>query len=225
MKTITTLILFIAIAIGSYGQNSTIAYYDWSNPKVFIMSPSPKVTGYGYYSDSLSKVYEGKTFYVHNYEYYVIESWADYYLWFTKKYSHLFTGPAEYEYFYLADDDFGMASYIASNKYEGKFYPSSIVVDFKDAKIERNRLSSNKRFVETNKEKALLDKELNQPKNKKDFSEREIMHPTNERVFNESNYSKKVNRSDQESHPKQMNIEKDKSKINNDSKERVLEKR
>ena len=138
MKRIATVAFLIIISLSSFGQNKTIPYYDWSNPSAFKMGPSPKLTGYGYYSDSLSNVYDGTTFYVYDNEYYAIDSWADYYLWYTKKYSHLFTEPALYEYYYSAKDDYNMASYIASDNYKGTYYPANIMIEFTDDKIEKD---------------------------------------------------------------------------------------
>lgn len=121
---------------------TTINYFKWSDPTTFKLSPSPYIKGYGHYSDSLSNIFDDKDFYEFNNEYYCIESWADYYYWYTKKYWHQFDNPAVYEYYYWTKNDLGMASYIASYNYHGKYYPSSIKLIFKDVAIT-NRLSSN----------------------------------------------------------------------------------
>ncbi|MCB2194768.1 MAG: hypothetical protein KQH79_02855 [Bacteroidetes bacterium] len=143
------------------GQNTTsVDYFNWSNPETFKVSPSPIIKGYGYYSDSLSQVFNGKEFYVHNNEYYCIESWADYYYWFTQEYRHLFEDPQIYEYYYFAGDDYGMASYIASNKYQGDFYPSSITLSFKERTAETNRLASASYIPSNDKDMEVLNKEL-----------------------------------------------------------------
>ncbi len=127
---------------------SSIDYLKWSDPSMFTLSPSPIIKGYGYFSDSLSKANNDKIFYVHNNEYYCIESWADYYYWFTLEYKHLFEDPQLYAYYYWSNDNFGMASYIASNKYLGKYYPSSIQINFGNQPVENNRLGSSKFIAE-----------------------------------------------------------------------------
>lgn len=143
------------------GQTTTsIDYFNWSNPETFKSSPSPIVKGYGYYSDSLSKVFNDKEFYVHNNEYYCVESWADYYYWFTQEYRQLFEDPQIYEYYYFAGDDYGMASYIASHKYKGKFYPSPITLSFEDRIAEANRLATPKYTPKNDEDIETMHKEL-----------------------------------------------------------------
>jgi hypothetical protein len=163
----TTLLTFALFAFQLLiGQTTTsVDYFNWSNPETFKLSPSPIIKGYGYYSDSLSQVFNGKEFYVHNNEYYCIESWADYYYWFTQEYRHLFEDPQIYEYYYFAGDDYGMASYIASNKYQGDFYPSSITLSFADRTSENNRLASNRSIPSNDKEIESLNKEIESKKN------------------------------------------------------------
>lgn len=171
MKTLITNILMLSCTIGVFGQPSastrtnltdspTISYIDWSNPIVFNTSKSPRVKGYGYFSDSLSNVFNGVAFYEYNNDYYPIESWADYYYWFTKKYSHLFSDPQVYEYYYITGDDFGMASYITSSKYLGKYYPSSFVVNFEDKVVAENRLTSKQYIIDSPKKERVLNKQL-----------------------------------------------------------------
>ena len=168
MKKITLLILLLIMCQFLMSQKpNSIDYYDWSSPETFKLSPSPIIKGYGYYSDSLSKIYDGKTFYVHNDEYYCIESWADYYYWFTQEYRHLFNDPQIYEYYYFANDDYGMASYIASNKYLGDYYPSSVKINFPDQAIEYNRLENDKFFASDQKK---VNKLNNQMKNETNIS-------------------------------------------------------
>ncbi|MDX9695594.1 MAG: hypothetical protein RBT49_07360 [Bacteroidales bacterium] len=146
MRKITLLTLLMAVSLCIFSQTN-VPYYKWSDPMTFQLSPRPRITGYGYYSDSLSKMFDGKTFYVHNDVYYPIESWADYYLWFTKVYYFKFEDPQLYEFYYWGGDDHGMASYIASNKYKDKYYPSSIFVDFRERPIKNNRLATDENFL------------------------------------------------------------------------------
>lgn len=149
MKKILLLSLSLFLFFTAFNQTITkVDYFKWSDPITFKLSPSPHITGYGYYSDSLSNVFENKDFYEYNNEYFCIESWADYYYWYTKKYWHLFENPAVYEYYYWTKNDLGMASYIASYNYKGEYYPSSIKLVFKNKEIE-NRLATNK-YIATN---------------------------------------------------------------------------
>ncbi len=170
--TLLTLALFACQLL--IGQNTTsIDYFNWSNPETFKSSPSPIIKGYGYYSDSLSKVFNGKEFYVHNSEYYCIESWADYYYWFTQEYRQLFEDPQIYEYYYFAGDDYGMASYIASNKYQGDFYPSPITLSFKDRIAKTNRLATASYIPRNDEEIESLNKELETKNNVSSSSTKE----------------------------------------------------
>jgi len=175
MKKITLLTLLMAVTLSIFSQIK-IAHYKWSDPTSFKLSPSPKITGYGYYSDSLAKLFDGKTFYVHNGEYYLIESWADYYYWFVKEYWFKFQDPQLYEYYYWGADDYGMASYIASNKYLGKYYPSSVFVDFGDKPLLNNRLAESEYLVTNDEEIEALKRELESDKKelKTDKKEKDI---------------------------------------------------
>ncbi|OFX20911.1 MAG: hypothetical protein A2041_05495 [Bacteroidetes bacterium GWA2_31_9b] len=149
MKKNLLLTLLLIASLSLFSQSITkIDYFNWSNPNTFNTSPGPSIKGYGFYSDSLSQANDGKIFYEFNNEYYCIESWADYYYWFTKAYKNMFEEPQLYEYYYWVNDDYGMASYIASNKYLGKYYPSSIQVNLKGLTTEDNRLNSNKYIPE-----------------------------------------------------------------------------
>lgn len=160
MKKLAILTFLLAISTALFSQQFTISYLQWSNPTSFQLSPSPNIKGYGFYSDSLSNIYKGATFYEYNGEYYRINSWADYYYWFVKKYWFLFVDGAHYEFYYLTNNDLGMASYISSYKYSGKYYPSSILIDFEDEIVSENRLASNVYFINNNKELSLFEKEL-----------------------------------------------------------------
>lgn len=179
MRKITLLLIVFFIAFIARSQPlKTVAYYDWSSSTTFQLSSSPLVKGFGYYSDSLSKAYDGKTFYEYNSEYYLIESWADYYYWYTKKYWYKFKEPQLYEYYYLAKDNLGMASYIAGNYYQEYYYPSLIYIDFGKLSVKENRLS-NTRYL------ALNTKDINKLNNclKTDTDPR-IKHNNNQKPIN-----------------------------------------
>lgn len=124
-----------------FGQvSSTVPYYNWSSPMAYELSTPPLIQGKGYYSDSLSEVYNGTTFYEYDNEYIPIETWADYYLWYTNKYYYNWDMPQIYQYYYYAEDDYGMASFIAQN-FTGVFYPTRIQVSFPGKEIEHNYLA------------------------------------------------------------------------------------
>ena len=78
MRKITLLTLLLIASYGVFSQSThTVEYFNWSNPNTFNLSPSPVITGYGFYSDSLSEVFDDKTFYEYNNEYYCIGDWWD----------------------------------------------------------------------------------------------------------------------------------------------------
>ncbi len=161
MRKITLLTLLLIASYGVFSQSThTVEYFNWSNPNTFNLSPSPVITGYGFYSDSLSEVFDDKTFYEYNNEYYCIESWADYYYWFTQRFSYQFSDPQLYEYYYWVKDDYGMASYIASYKYLGKYYPSLIKLNFGDLSVKNNRLINDKFFAQNDKKIERFNKQL-----------------------------------------------------------------
>ena len=100
----------------------TIHWSDWSDSIAFQKGPVPLVQAYGPYSDSLSQVHGG-IFYTLGSEYFPIQTAADYYLWFTRRYEFLFRSKIEkYELFYIAGDQLSMATFISEN-YKGKRYP------------------------------------------------------------------------------------------------------
>jgi hypothetical protein len=142
MKKILITSLMGLILISAYSQRPRIVpYYNWSNPTSFQVSPAPLVTGYGYFSDSLSKVHKDTTFYEYQGEYYAITSWADYYLWYVNKYWYQFNEPQLYNFFYFTGNDYGMASYICGWYFKGYNYPSRICVTFPDREVYVNNLS------------------------------------------------------------------------------------
>ncbi len=136
-----------------------VAYYDWSNPTTFMLSPQPLILGYGPKSDSLSIAYEGTTFFEYQDEYYPITSWADYYYWFTKRYWYWFESPLLYEYYYLAENDLGMARYIARN-YRGNYYPSMVIIDLGIYNIGANRMQSCRSLPYTEEKAIKMQKRL-----------------------------------------------------------------
>jgi len=137
--TFTLLVLSITFFVSAQTKNE-VAYFNWSNPITYQASPSPIVTGFGEFSDKLSKENDGKVFYEYAGEYYLIETWADYYYWYTKKYWFNFNEPQVYEFFYYTKNDFEMANYVVSN-FTGGYYPTKFTVSFIGKNVKNNNLS------------------------------------------------------------------------------------
>lgn len=151
MKKILITIIVAGISLSLAAQKMhTVAWYNWSNPITYQLSPSPYITGYGYYSDSLSNANDGVTFYEYNGEYYPVKSWADYYLWYVNEYWFHFIDPELYEYYYMTKNDFEMARYIAGRSYLGRYYPSRICISFVNKEVEINRLHDGSRYIASN---------------------------------------------------------------------------
>lgn len=140
-KLVLIFICFIVFTKANSQPLHVVPWYDWSSKTAFMLSPSPLITGYGHYSDSLSRVYDGVTFYVYNEEYYPIVSWADYYYWYVKAYWWKFIDPDLYEYYYHTNNDYGMASYICGANFYGRYYPTRFAVTFPGRYIQVNYLS------------------------------------------------------------------------------------
>jgi hypothetical protein len=110
---------------------------------------------FGPLSDSLSEVYYGKDIFIANNQYYIINTVADYYLWFIDRYPQLFKGsPTQYYESYENQYGFGMYSFVIKN-YQGKHLPltfdrSVLVYDEKDA----NRLSDQNDKYKREKEES-----------------------------------------------------------------------
>lgn len=166
MKKLFVLMMLAVVTINTqamqpnHRNSKQIHYYQWSNPTAFMLSPSPVVTGYGPLSAELAAHNGGLTFYEHNGEYYVIESWADYYRWYVKRYWYLFTEPALYEYYYQIGDDYGMASYVFGEYYLGTYYPSRVGVIFPHNYIYVNRSINNNYYVRNDQQHRILLLEL-----------------------------------------------------------------
>ncbi len=158
------IILTALICIAAFAFSQKVNYKKWSDPIAFQTSPTPIITGFGEYSDSLSDVYDGKTFFANQNEYYQIESWADYYYWFTQKYWYKFEQPEIYEYFYLTENDYEMARYIAT-QYRGKYYPSKIQIELRKSDKYDNRTQASENFAQNVKSVYKLKKDLKNPIN------------------------------------------------------------
>lgn len=127
MKAIIILILVLVTFSEVFAQSDKkrkkVKWEDWSDSLAFFSGPEPIIRGEGVYSDSLSLAHNGKTFFEADGVYFVINSVADYYLWFTSKYPFLFKAPTStYKFYYKGGDNYSMANYIAFN-YSGRKIP------------------------------------------------------------------------------------------------------
>ncbi len=156
MKNLLIIAVVLFATLDAKSQSITrIPFYQWSNPMTFQMSTTPLVKGKAELSDSLSRVYEGKQFYEYNGEYYAIDSWADYYLWFTKKYWHQFENPVLYEFYYHQKDDLLMAKFVATN-FIGNMYPAFVSVEFYQNAPDVNKMNNAKYFAYTKSDQKRL---------------------------------------------------------------------
>lgn len=192
--------LLLSLTIGlSFGQSMKVVdYYNWSSPVAYQTSPAPLYKGYGPLSDSLAQVYPGKEFYELNDSTYVqIESWADYYYWFTQEYYYLFEVPSLYAYYYFNEDDYGMASYIAGN-YQGRYYPTRFLVRFNDRTVPVNRMKNNRYIASDVKKETKLEKDIEALQNRQSRKEEII----NERINSTNNNTSPEAGNSVTNHPK-----------------------
>lgn len=113
MKIKLTFLMLIMIAFSAQAQTQQAVHYSKiSDPVFFKTMAQPWITGYGQYSDSLANLNNGTIFFEHNGTYFPITTWADYHRWFIKKFWYKFEEPALFEYFYLTENDYGMALYL-----------------------------------------------------------------------------------------------------------------
>ncbi|MEP1035404.1 hypothetical protein [Ekhidna sp.] len=104
--------ILIVFGFSLPAQHVMFSISDWSSPMAFDWS-HPTIRGYGELSDSLSNIYPDRDFYEFNETYYSINTWADYYYWFTQKFWYRFKRPvAEYAAYYLIGDNQFMMEYI-----------------------------------------------------------------------------------------------------------------
>ncbi len=127
MRYVLLICLALAFLTINAQKRKKVNWTEWSDSTAFFQGRIPVITGYGQYSDSLSTAYNGKTFFEVNGVYYVINSAADYYLWFTNKYPYLFNESIEtYRYFYREKDNYNMLRFIEST-YTGAKRPLKFV--------------------------------------------------------------------------------------------------
>lgn len=152
MKTIILLfILTFSFSMVKSQSTHKIPYYNWSSPQSYVLSPSPAIKGYGEFSDSLANAYSVQEVYVHNGQYFLVNSWADYYLWYTTKYWFHFEMPELYHFHYYNNDNYQMTKYIATN-FTGTYFPSRIAVTSEND-LELFTQWSNKKMISSSDKK------------------------------------------------------------------------
>lgn len=153
MKKITLLLALSLPCFLVFGQATQmlIDQNKWDDPMIFSSNP-PLINGYGEYSDSLAKAYEGYKFYECNDEYYGIATLADYYYWFVNEYYWKFNQPEIYEYYYITGNNLEMMKYIYSDNYTGDYYPVNITVE--DEGLQEyinNRIKEDRYYADNDK--------------------------------------------------------------------------
>lgn len=162
MKKLILSISFGLLISSLFGQSTMVVdYYKWSDPATFQISTPPRINGWGQLSDSLSNIFNGTLFYKLDDKYMPIESWADYYLWYTREYYYLFHVPTLYEYYYQTSNDYQMAAYIAGNSYKYDYYPSNFTLRFTGKPFNENRLAKNHSITLTKKQEQKFVKYTN----------------------------------------------------------------
>ncbi|MEO9870011.1 hypothetical protein [Ekhidna sp.] len=117
-------ILSVVLSLTAYAQSSILINQSrWNDPVAWQNSSTPTIKAFGEHSDSLKSIYKTE-FLFHNNRYYHVTSWADYYLWFTQKYSYMFNLNAElYKYYHQAGDNFAMMDFVF-NFHRGGILPT-----------------------------------------------------------------------------------------------------
>ncbi len=140
MKRSIIFLLLCFISIISFSQKR-ITVANWDNEIYFQNSRNPVIKNYGPLSDSLSSTYD-VDFLFYDDKYFALNSWADYYYWYSQRFWYLlpFTYSL-YEYYYHTKNNFGMVGIVVGNSYLGRYYPSYITIEIEDENM-LNRLST-----------------------------------------------------------------------------------
>ena len=100
-----------------------VRWDQWYDSAAFFQGPAPLIVGADMLSDSLSKAHMVGMVFESGGKYYRINSLADYYYWFTRKYDFLFRKSTSiYEQMYFAGVSFELARFVREN-YKGKKLP------------------------------------------------------------------------------------------------------
>ncbi len=111
------------LALAQKERQKPIRWNQWLDSAAFFSGPNPLVIGKGKYSDSIASVNNVGLAFVSDDGYYLINSTADYYLWFTRRFEFLFNHDIyEYEFYYALRDSLGMSDFIRRT-YNGRKLP------------------------------------------------------------------------------------------------------
>ena len=136
-----------------------VSWHEWTDSLAFFKGPRPHVVGEGPLTDSLAFAFNGKIFFESEEGYFLINSTADYYYWFTQTYPDLFKKDvAEYQMFYHLSDAWNMTLFVQVN-YKKKILPLkfNFILDtdtppsyqnkIKDERVSQRDLMTNEEFV------------------------------------------------------------------------------
>jgi hypothetical protein len=161
MKKLTLItVLFISSLFSTLAQSQHVSYLNWSDSLTYSNSSKPIITGVTPKSDSIAKTSNTHEVYEYNGVYYFINSWADYYMWYTTKYHYKFHLHELYQYYYNTNDNYNMVRFLSQN-FKGKYYPSPVIAtlnenpDVKDDYYERWRVKTIK-AADKRKQKMLM---------------------------------------------------------------------
>ncbi|MFK7951383.1 MAG: hypothetical protein AB8B73_00950 [Ekhidna sp.] len=134
-KSLFVLSFFI---LGSLSAQQNLNQFNWDDPVVFKNSGNPYVRSYGELSDSLSSLTDKKIdFYYHDNEYFAVQSWADYFNWFTTKYWYRFAISTDvYKFHYLTGNNVEMMRFLNDECVSETIHLSPAV-----AQVEWNRVN------------------------------------------------------------------------------------
>ena len=160
-------LIFVLLSSNLYSQSSILINQTrWSDPVAWQNSSTPSIKAFGEQSDSLKNIY-GMQFLFHNQRYYHVNSWADYYLWFTQKYSYMFNLSAElYKFYYNSGDNFAMMDYVF-NYFRGGILPTIRVDlgngdkhDVRNFEFNSNRFRREERAYKRDKDLKIANKPI-----------------------------------------------------------------
>ena len=124
-----TLLFFAYLTVNA---QAIVPALEFSNPTFYHTSSTPAIKEYGPLSDSLSKAYNQKDFFIIDDTYFGVNSWADYFRWFTHKYQQHFGREQAllYEFYYETKNDVFMARVIADNGFFKRLLGNRVLIDF-----------------------------------------------------------------------------------------------
>lgn len=130
--TFFSILFVLSLASNAQKEKPLALWYEWNDSTAFAMGPKPILENYGPLSDSLSKEYHNKKVLIANNQYYIVNTLADYYLWFIDRYPDLFKGSVDDYYdFYEIQNSLGLCDFVGKN-YKGKHFPIPFNQDYEE---------------------------------------------------------------------------------------------